>query len=123
MSDLPPEKKLRMTELKMTETESPVLSADELNRFSRQNAALGIKSYWISLSRLFPHLKFGTCDHCNLYNRTILIIGAETTAKLIKMKILIVGLRGIGIETAKNLALQGAGAITVWFSQILYHLV
>ena len=45
MSDLPPEKKLRMTELKMTETESPVLSADELNRFSRQNAALGIKSY------------------------------------------------------------------------------
>ena len=30
-----------MTELKMTETESPVLSADELNRFSRQNAALG----------------------------------------------------------------------------------
>lgn len=41
MSDLPPEKRLRMTELKMTETESPVLSADELNRFSRQNAALG----------------------------------------------------------------------------------
>ena len=40
-------------------------------------------------------------------------LGAETTAKLIKMKILIVGLRGIGIETAKNLALQGAGAITV----------
>jgi molybdopterin/thiamine biosynthesis adenylyltransferase len=39
--------------------------------------------------------------------------GAETTAKLIKMKVLIVGLRGIGIETAKNLALQGAGAITV----------
>jgi hypothetical protein len=41
MSDLPPEKKLRMTELKMTETEPTALSADELNRFSRQNAALG----------------------------------------------------------------------------------
>jgi hypothetical protein len=42
MSDLPPEKKLRLTELTMTETESIPLSANELNRFSRQNAALGI---------------------------------------------------------------------------------
>jgi ubiquitin-activating enzyme E1 len=40
-------------------------------------------------------------------------MGAETTAKLIKMRILLVGLRGVGIETAKNLALQGAGAITI----------
>jgi tRNA A37 threonylcarbamoyladenosine dehydratase len=39
--------------------------------------------------------------------------GAETTAKLTQMKVLIVGLRGVGMETAKNLALQGAGAITV----------
>jgi molybdopterin/thiamine biosynthesis adenylyltransferase len=29
------------------------------------------------------------------------------------MKLLISGLRGLGMETAKNLALQGAGAITV----------
>jgi molybdopterin/thiamine biosynthesis adenylyltransferase len=29
------------------------------------------------------------------------------------MKVLVVGLRGVGMETAKNLALQGAGAITV----------
>jgi molybdopterin/thiamine biosynthesis adenylyltransferase len=29
------------------------------------------------------------------------------------MKVLIVGMRGVGIETAKNLALQGVGAITV----------
>ena len=40
-------------------------------------------------------------------------IGAETTAKLTKMKVLIYGLRGIGVETCKNLALQGVGAITV----------
>ena len=39
--------------------------------------------------------------------------GAETTAKLTKMKVLIYGLRGVGVETCKNLALQGAGAITV----------
>lgn len=40
-------------------------------------------------------------------------IGAETTAKLVKMKVLIYGMRGVGVETAKNLALQGVGAITV----------
>lgn len=40
-------------------------------------------------------------------------LGAETTAKLNKMKVLIVGLRGVGIETAKNLSLQGVGAITI----------
>ena len=39
--------------------------------------------------------------------------GAETTAKLTKMKVLICGMRGVGVETCKNLALQGAGAITV----------
>ena len=39
--------------------------------------------------------------------------GAETTAKLIKMRVLIVGCRGTGIEIAKNLALQGAGGITL----------
>ena len=40
-------------------------------------------------------------------------LGAETTAKLTKMKVLVYGLRGIGVETCKNLALQGVGAITV----------
>ncbi len=54
----------------------------------------------------------------NTFNYPILthlpyFVGAETTAKLIKMKLLISGLRGLGMETAKNLALQGAGAITV----------
>ena len=29
------------------------------------------------------------------------------------MKVLVYGLRGVGVETCKNLALQGAGAITV----------
>jgi molybdopterin/thiamine biosynthesis adenylyltransferase len=29
------------------------------------------------------------------------------------MKVLLFGLRGVGVETAKNLALQGVGAITV----------
>jgi ubiquitin-activating enzyme E1 len=41
------------------------------------------------------------------------LVGADTTAKLIKMRVLIYGLRGVGAETCKNLALQGAGGITL----------
>ena len=47
------------------------------------------------------------------------VIGAETTAKLIKMRILIVGCRGVGIEVAKNLALQGAGALTLYDNDLV----
>lgn len=44
------------------------------------------------------------------------VLGAETTAKLIKMHVLVYGLRGVGAETCKNLALQGVGGITVSYS-------
>lgn len=60
-------------------TDSISLDKKALNKFSRQNAALG----------------------------------AETTAKLIKMKVAVFGLRGVGIETCKNLTLQGVGGITL----------
>ena len=50
----------------------------------------------------------------NRFSRQNAALGAETTAKLIKMKILIVGLQGIGVETAKNLTLQGAGGVTLY---------
>jgi len=49
----------------------------------------------------------------NKFSRQIAAFGAETTAKLTKMKVIIYGLRGVGMETAKNLSLQGVGAITL----------
>jgi ubiquitin-activating enzyme E1 len=49
----------------------------------------------------------------NKFSRQNATFGAETTAKLIKMRVIIYGLRGVGAETAKNLALQGTGAITL----------
>lgn len=49
----------------------------------------------------------------NLFSRQNAALGAETTAKLTKMRVLIYGVRGVGVETCKNLALQGAGSITV----------
>jgi hypothetical protein len=67
MSDLPPEKKLRLTELTMTETESIPLSANELNRFSRQNAALGNLLSCVSITAsnilrvIFPFVSINRC--------------------------------------------------------------
>jgi len=43
----------------------------------------------------------------NLYSRQIGTFGLETMAKLTKMKVLIIGMRGLGVEIAKNLILAG----------------
>lgn len=82
------------------------LDLKALNKFSRQNAALGRSIY------ILYHIMLHYIQHIQLSHLSY-FVGAETTAKLIKMKLLISGLRGLGMETAKNLALQGAGAITV----------
>lgn len=38
----------------------------------------------------------------------------ETMGKLIKMNVLIVGCRGVGVETAKNLILAGPASVTLY---------
>jgi ubiquitin-activating enzyme E1 len=38
----------------------------------------------------------------------------ETMGKLIKMKVLIVGLRGLGVECAKNLILAGPASVDIF---------
>ena len=50
----------------------------------------------------------------NLYSRQIGTFGLETMGKLIKMKVLIVGMRGLGVEIAKNLILAGPNAVTIY---------
>ena len=45
-------------------------------------------------------------DH-NLYSRQIGAFGVETMSKLIKMRVLVLGLSGVGLETVKNLILSG----------------
>ena len=49
----------------------------------------------------------------DLYSRQIGAFGIETMAKLVSMKVLIVGLKGIGIEVAKNLVLAGPGSVVL----------
>ena len=50
----------------------------------------------------------------NLYSRQIGTFGLETMGKLIKMDVLIVGMRGLGVETAKNLILAGPRSVTIY---------
>ena len=47
------------------------------------------------------------------YSRQIGAYGLETMGKLVQMDVLIVGLRGVGIECAKNLCLAGPKSVTV----------
>ena len=50
----------------------------------------------------------------DLYSRQIGTFGMETMGKLMQMKVLIVGMRGIGVETAKNLILAGPHRVDIW---------
>lgn len=50
----------------------------------------------------------------DLYSRQIGTFGMETMGKLIKMKILIIGMRGLGVETAKNLILAGPNRVDIY---------
>ena len=49
----------------------------------------------------------------NLYSRQILTYGIDTMDKIINLKILIIGLRGLGIEIAKNIILTGTKEVSI----------
>ncbi len=55
----------------------------------------------------------------NLYSRQIGTFGMETMSKLVQLKVLIVGLRGLGVETAKNLILAGPKSVTLYDPSIV----
>lgn len=50
----------------------------------------------------------------NLYSRQIGTFGLETMGKLIKMNVLIIGCRGLGVEIAKNLILAGPKSVQIY---------
>jgi ubiquitin-activating enzyme E1 len=54
----------------------------------------------------------------NLYSRQIGTFGMETMSKLIQMKVAIVGLRGLGVEVAKNLILAGPKSVELYDPEI-----
>ncbi|KAL7068059.1 ubiquitin-activating enzyme E1 family protein [Cryptosporidium serpentis] len=54
----------------------------------------------------------------NLYSRQIGTLGLEAMGKLIQLRVLIIGLRGLGIEIAKNIVLAGPKSVTIVDDQI-----
>ncbi len=50
----------------------------------------------------------------NFYSRQIGTYGLGTQSKIMKMNIFIYGMRGVGIETAKNLVLSGPKSLTIF---------
>jgi ubiquitin-activating enzyme E1 len=50
----------------------------------------------------------------NLYSRQIGAFGLETMHKLVKMKVLVLGVSGVGLELCKNLILAGPESVTIW---------
>ena len=49
----------------------------------------------------------------NLYSRQLFTYGKETMEKIVNMRILIIGLKGLGIETAKNIILAGPKEVSI----------
>ncbi|KAK9481369.1 hypothetical protein V1514DRAFT_300802 [Lipomyces japonicus] len=49
-----------------------------------------------------------------LYSRQLYVLGAEAMKRLNNSNILIVGLKGLGVEIAKNVTLAGVKSITLW---------
>eukprot|EP01055_Gregarina_sp_Pseudo9_P002956 Gregarina_sp_Pseudo_9__2955@NODE_316_length_3184_cov_7_324006_g297_i0_p1_GENE_NODE_316_length_3184_cov_7_324006_g297_i0NODE_316_length_3184_cov_7_324006_g297_i0_p1_ORF_typecomplete_len1045_score298_68ThiF/PF00899_21/1_6e38ThiF/PF00899_21/2_1e66UBA_e1_thiolCys/PF10585_9/1e56E1_FCCH/PF16190_5/5_5e03E1_FCCH/PF16190_5/1_5e18E1_FCCH/PF16190_5/7_8e02E1_FCCH/PF16190_5/1_3e04E1_4HB/PF16191_5/1_9e18E1_UFD/PF09358_10/2_4e13Shikimate_DH/PF01488_20/0_91Shikimate_DH/PF01488_20/9Pyr_redox_2/PF07992_14/2_8e03P len=49
----------------------------------------------------------------DLYSRQLGTYGMETMSKLVTMRVLISGVQGAGVETAKNLILAGPGTVTI----------
>jgi ubiquitin-activating enzyme E1 len=54
----------------------------------------------------------------NLYSRQIGTFGMETMGKLIKMNVLIIGMRGLGVEVAKNLILAGPRSVVIFDDEV-----
>jgi ubiquitin-activating enzyme E1 len=50
----------------------------------------------------------------DLYSRQIICLGIETMKKISQLKILIIGLRGLGIEIAKNIIVSGPKSVTIF---------
>jgi hypothetical protein len=46
--------------------------------------------------------------------RVIWTFGMEAMLKLLRMKVLLVGVRGVGVETAKNATLAGLHTLTLY---------
>jgi ubiquitin-activating enzyme E1 len=57
----------------------------------------------------------------DFYSRQIGTFGLDTTNNLMKMKILIYGMRGLGMEIAKNIILMGPNCVSLYDKNVITH--
>ena len=51
----------------------------------------------------------------NFYSRQLSTLGNDTMENIMKMKILIIGIRGLGLEVAKNIILMGPKLVNIFY--------
>jgi len=78
---------------------------------------------FVCLFCLFRFLKMAATDHKEveidegLYSRQLYVMGHEAMKKMMQSNVLVVGLRGLGVEVAKNLILAGVRSVTLHDSE------
>ena len=56
--------------------------------------------------------------HTNLYSRQISTYGMDIMLKIKNIKVIIIGLKGVGIEVSKNIILSGVDEISIFDDNI-----
>ena len=57
----------------------------------------------------------------DFYSRQIWSFGSDTTKNIMKMKVLIYGIRGLGIENAKNIILMEINSVSLYDKNLITH--
>mmetsp|Transcript_16633 Transcript_16633/g.19940 ORF Transcript_16633/g.19940 Transcript_16633/m.19940 type:complete len:864 (+) Transcript_16633:406-2997(+) len=95
-----------------------------LNRLSKHLKKSKNKAENIEVSKMGVPLNIAATLEEDSYwmdrnSRVLLTYGMETMNKLLKLRVLIIGMKGIGIEAAKNLILAGPGSVTICDDEVV----
>ena len=60
-------------------------------------------------------------EDIEFYSRQIGTFGLDTTKNIMKMKVLIYGMRGLGMEIAKNIILMGPNSVSLYDKNLITH--
>ena len=99
--------------IKISSTDTKINNPNNVNLHNNKNILINDASKNISSND--SEEKIDT----NLYLNQIKAFGMETMHKLVKMKILIVGMRGLGVETAKNIILVGPHEVQIFDPELV----
>lgn len=55
----------------------------------------------------------------SLYSRQLYVLGHEAMRRMAGSDVLVVGMKGLGVEIAKNVVLAGVKSVGVWDSEVV----